>query len=309
MTILIFGSTGFLGSHLIPKIASSNLDHVALSSKDGNLERFENVRSLLEFYKPEIVVNLAAYSGGIGANRKYPADFYYRNSLITAHVYEAAAKVGCVRKIIYPIGGCSYPASATSPINEEQLWGGFPHEASAAYSTAKMMGTVAATAYEKQYGISSQLLIPGNMYGEFDNFSLEDAHVVPALIRKFFEASKSAASSVVTWGSGIAKRDFVYAGDVAEVTLQLIVSRQIYPIMNISTGTTTSIRELVETISAVAGFDGEIVWDKDKGDGQLVKIFDTRRMERLGFCCSTAIDFGIKRTYDWYSANWSEARN
>jgi len=142
---------------------------------------------MFEDIRPNVVVHLAAYSGGIGANRAYPADFYFRNTLLTALTFEEAARRK-VDKLIYTMGGCSYPAAAISPIGEDQLFRGYPQPESAGYSTAKMMGVVAARSYSQQYGLNSTVLIPGNLYGEFDNFRNNESHVVPAMIRRYFEA-------------------------------------------------------------------------------------------------------------------------
>jgi len=148
-----------------------------------------------------VLIHLAAYVGGIGANREWPAKFFYRNILLTSLAFEAAARHR-IQKLVYPMGGCSYPAKATSPIGEDQMWQGYPQAESAAYSTAKKMGLVASDAYRQEFGLNSAVLIPGNMYGEFDNFRLKESHVVPALIRRFYEAKISGAREVVCWGTG-----------------------------------------------------------------------------------------------------------
>lgn len=308
MRIMILGSKGFLGTHLARVLARTTHEVIHVDRSFGNLENFDDAYNLLSEMKPRVVVHLAAYSGGIGANDLFPADFYFRNTVLTANIFEAASRIGSIRKIIYPIGGCSYPANVSSPISEDQLWQGFPHVTSAAYSTSKMMGTVAAMAYEKQYGLSTQLLIPGNMYGEFDNFSLRDSHVIPALIRKFSNAVKENAKTISVWGSGKAQRDFVYAGDVASIIAKLIPLERSVPIMNISSGEAVTIRELVGHVAEVTGFAGEVHWDETKGDGQLVKIFDTSRMRSAGFSCGTSLRDGLLQTYQWFCDNISIAR-
>ena len=169
---------------------------------------------MFEDISPDVVVHLAAYSGGIGANRTYPADFYFRNTLLTALTFEEAARRK-VDKLIYTMGGCSYPATATSPIDEDQLFCGYPQRESAGYSAAKMMGVVAARSYRQQYGLNATVLIPGNLYGEFDNFENDELHVVPAMVRRYFEAMHAGVPEVQMWGTGAPTRDFTYAGDVA----------------------------------------------------------------------------------------------
>ena len=263
---------------------------------------------MLSDYKPDVVVHYAAYSGGIAANRAYPADFYFRNTVLTALMFEAAARHK-VRKLVYPMGGCSYPAKATSPIGEDQLWGGFPQSESAPYSTSKMMGTVAAASYRRQYGLDAVVVIPGNMYGEYDNFHPLDSHVVPAMIRRYHEAMLNRSQEVVMWGTGRPERDFVYAADVAALIPYFIEEYHEEQPVNLSSGTRTSVRELAETIAELTGFRGRIVWDTSKPDGQMVKIFDTTRMAGLGLACSTPLREGLARTVRWFAANYAGAQD
>jgi GDP-L-fucose synthase len=306
--VLLTGASGFLGRHTRPVLeARYGRDNVVtVSSRDCDLMDRAQVDRLLGETKPEIVVHYAAYSGGIGANRTYPADFYYRNTILTAHMFDAAARHG-VRKLVYPMGGCSYPATATSPIDEAQLWRGYPQQESAGYSTAKMMGTVAATSYRAQHGLDASVVIPGNMYGEYDNFDRQASHVVPAMIRRYYEAMRDGASQVVMWGTGRPQRDFVYAGDVA-ATIPFFIEEFPEPgPVNISSGTGVAIRELATTIADLVGFGGEIVWDETKPDGQRVKIFAVERLHELGLTCPTALRDGLSRTIRWFAANYAGA--
>lgn len=250
-------------------------------------------------HKPDVVVHLAGYVGGIGANRAYPADFYYRNTLLTAHVFHQSAISG-VRKLIYPFGGCSYPAKAASPIGEDQLWQGYPQPESAPYSTAKMMGVVASEAYRRQYGLGSVPLIPGNMYGEYDNFRRNESHVVPALVRRVHEARESGAAEITAWGTGKPVRDFVYAGDVARLIPWFIENYDSSQPVNLSSGVATPIRTLTETVCRLSDFPGTLEWDTTKPDGQMVKVFDVTRMRSLGLDCPTPLEEGLRRTIAWY---------
>ncbi|MDE2291890.1 MAG: NAD-dependent epimerase/dehydratase family protein, partial [Elusimicrobia bacterium] len=245
--ILVTGASGFLGRHLTPLLKDAyGPDAVtALSSKDYDLMDPPQVARMFRERRPDVVFHLAAYSAGIGANREFPADFYYRNTLLTALVFEQAARAK-VSKLVYPMGGCSYPADAKSPIGESQLWRGFPQADSAGYSTAKMMGTVASLTYRKQYGLDSAVVVPGNMYGEYDNFRLAESHVIPALVRRFHEARTQGRDSVTLWGTGRPTRDFVYAGDVARCLLHFVGHYGSSEPVNISSGTSVSIRELAE---------------------------------------------------------------
>lgn len=306
--IVVTGATGFLGRHIVPIFENRyGADAVVgVSSRDYDLMDPTAVRRLFEDLRPDAIVHLAAYVGGIGANREYPASFFYRNTLLTALMFEAAAERG-LAKLIYPMGGCSYPARAQSPIGEGQMWEGYPQKESAAYSTAKKMGLVAAEAYRQQRGLSSVVVIPGNMYGEFDNFRYEESHVVPALIRRYWEAKLNGAPEVMAWGTGRATRDFVYAGDVAALFPFFLEEYDSTEPVNLSSGSTTSIRELTETIRELTGYEGEIAWDASKPDGQLEKIFDVTRMKELGLACPTTLRVGLERTIAWFGANYATA--
>lgn len=306
MKILLTGASGFLGRHTLPVLVRryGHDNIIAVSSRDADLMDRAAVDRLLGDHRPEVIVHLAAYSGGIGANRAYPADFYFRNTVLSALMFDAAARYK-IRKMVYPIGGCSYPAKASSPISEAQLWTGFPQAESAPYSTAKMMGTVAAFSYRRQYGLSTSVIIPGNMYGEYDNFHPLDSHVAPAMIRRYYEAGLNTADEVVMWGTGRPERDFVYAGDVARTIPYFIEQYDSDDWVNISSGVRTPIRELADTISELVGYKGRISWDTSKPDGQMVKIFDTKRMINLGLSCSTSLRDGLARTIAWFAQHYA----
>lgn len=304
--ILLTGASGFLGRHTRPvlegRYGAANV--VSVSSANYDLMDRRAVDAMFEAVKPDIVVHYAAYSGGIGANSAFPADFYFRNTILTANVFDAAVRAG-VKKLVYPMGGCSYPAAARSPIDESQLFQGFPQKESAGYSTAKMMGVVAAQSYRKQYGLNATVIIPGNMYGEYDNFHPRDSHVVPAMIRRYYEAKLNNAPFVEMWGTGAPERDFVYAGDVARMVPFFIESFDESGPVNISSGTRTPIKELAITIAKVAGYEGDIRWDTSKPDGQMVKIFDTAKMSSLGLSCPTPLSEGLERTAAWLAKNYA----
>ena len=304
--ILLTGSSGFLGRHTRPVLeARYGVDNVvAVSSHDYDLMNPHQVESMFVAAQPNVVVHYAAYSGGIGANRAYPADFYFRNTVLTALTFDAAARHK-VEKLVYPMGGCSYPAKAKSPIGEDQLWQGFPQAESAPYSTAKMMGFVAAQSYKTQYGLNATVIVPGNLYGEYDNYSKLDSHVIPAMIRRYHEAKLEGVQQVEMWGTGRPERDFVYAGDVAKLLPFFIEDYNDIGPINLSSGVATSIKTLANTIARLVGFQGEIVWDATKPDGQMVKIFDPTKLNKLGLACATPLEEGIKRTVRWFAANYA----
>jgi len=306
-SILVTGATGFLGRHtmlaLTREYGEQNVK--GISSKDYDLMDPKQVDKALSNYKPDVVIHLAAYSGGIGANRTYPADFYFRNTILTALMFEYSHRHK-VKKLVYPMGGCSYPAKAKSPITVDQMWEGFPQSESAPYSLAKKMGIIASQSYHTQYGLTSTVIVPGNMYGQYDNFELLNSHVVPAMIRRYYEARLKHAHEVVMWGSGKPTRDFVYAADVAATFPYFIEASEISGPINISSGTRTSIRNLAELIAELTGFEGSIKWDAEKPDGQIDKIFSTEKLRSLGLGCSTPLREGLKLTIDWFAKSYNE---
>jgi GDP-L-fucose synthase len=254
---------------------------------------------MLDKFKPDAVIHLAARVGGIIANAKYPADFFYENIVINTHMFDAAYRAG-VKKFLTTIGGCSYPAKVPSPIHEDSMWDGYPQMESAPYSIAKKMMLVQSEAYRRQHGFNSVVLIPGNLYGEYDNFDEEYSHVIPALIRRFLEAKEKGASSIACYGSGRPTRDFVYVGDVAALIPWFLLNYHASEPVNISSGTRTTIRELSETVREVVGFQGEITWDTSKPDGQMDKIFSVERLHQLGLNCPTRLKDGLRKTVDWF---------
>ncbi|MFH0880837.1 MAG: GDP-L-fucose synthase [Lentisphaerota bacterium] len=299
--ILVTGATGFLGRHIVPVLKSTypESEVLGVGRKDYDLLEPDAAGKMLKEIQPGVVVHLASKVGGIIANKKYPADFYYENILLNTTTFHACFKAG-VSKLITFMGGCSYPSTATSPIGEDQMWNGFPQKESAPYSAAKKMLIVQSESYRRQYGFNSLVLVPGNVYGEFDNFNEEYSHVIPALIRRFQEARERGDKEIVCYGSGRPTRDFVYAGDVAALIPWFLERYDSSEPVNISSGTRTPIRELAESVQQAAGFEGRIVWDTSKPDGQMDKIFAVNRLHSLGLSCNTPLQEGLRRTMDWF---------
>ncbi len=298
--ILVTGASGFLGHHVLAALQeATTADLVPVHRADYDLlDPAATVRMLAEV-RPDAVVHLAAKVGGIIANKDYPADFFFENNVINTWIFEACRKAG-VKKLVTFMGGCSYPADAVSPIGENQIWNGYPQPESAPYSVAKKLLLIQSDAYRRQYGLNSIVLIPGNVYGEYDNFNWEYAHVIPAMIRRFSEACDAGTQSVTCYGSGQPTRDFVYACDVARLVPWFLEHYDQSDPVNISTGTRTSIRELAETVARITGFAGDIQWDTSQPDGQRDKIFAVDRLHGLGLRCDTSLADGIQRTVDWY---------
>lgn len=300
--ILVTGSTGFLGHHVMPRIkeAFPEAEIIGLGRKDYDLLEPGAPAVMLRDIQPDCVVHMAAKSGGIITNKKRPADFFYDNLVMNTHTLHESWKAG-VKKFITFMGGCSYPSDATSPIGEDQMWKGYPQIESAGYSVAKKMLITQSWAYRVQHDFNSIVLIPGNVYGEWDNFNLEEAHVIPALIRKYMEAQERGDPTMTAFGTGRPTRDFVYAGDVAATIPWFMQHYDSSEPINISAGRRISIRELAETVKKVTGFEGEIVWDTSKPDGQIDKIFDVKKLNALGLSCETTLEEGLGRTAEWFA--------
>lgn len=304
MKILVTGSSGFLGRNLVPKLCDAGHEVIGLDSRSGDLTDLKTFTNLLTFHNPEIIIHLAGKVGGIQANRALPASFFYINQSITTNLFEAARHIDA--RIYITIGGCSYPGNSRSPINEEQMWEGYPQADSAPFSVAKKTAITAADAYRSQFGINSKVIVPGNMYGPFDNFRTSESHVVPALIRKFYEAKMSGAKSIPIWGTGNATRDFVFVGDVARMITKLINIENIPNLINLSSGTEITIRGLAEILRKIIAPDVRLDFDINAPEGQLHKIFSTDKMRSLGLNAEITLEEGLRITYEWLIDQFAE---
>ena len=306
--VLVTGASGFMGSNLVPLLCATGCEVITPSRSEYDLLEQSQVRQLLSETRPDIVFHLAGLIGGILANKQYPADFCYQNLSMGTMMLHESWQAG-VEKYIALIGGCSYPATAPSPIAETELWNGYPQAESAAYSVAKKMSVVQAQAYRQQHGFNAIVLVPGNVYGPHDNFDLENSHVIPALIRKFHEARLNGQSEVIAWGSGKPTRDFVYIADACAAILLAAEKYNSGDIINLSSGVQITIKELVETVADLVGYQRNIRWDTTKPDGQMYKGFDVTRMHnQLGYHCQTSLRAGLEKTIAWFQSNYAEAR-
>jgi GDP-L-fucose synthase len=299
--IVVTGGAGFLGRHVVESFAGHDPASIVIPrSRDYDLKDQAAVRRLYGDARPDIVVHLAAVVGGIGANRLNPGRFFYENALMGLHlIHEALA--ARVKKVVLLGSICSYPKYTPVPFQECELWNGYPEETNAPYGLAKRMLLVQAQAYREQYGLNAITLMPVNLYGPHDNFDLESSHVIPALIRKAIEAREMRASKMVVWGSGNVSREFLYVRDAAEA---IVTATRCYdgpePV-NLGTGREIMIRDLVELIRRECNYQGELVYDSSKPDGQPRRCLDVNRAKELfGWQAKTSFEQGLHQTVAWY---------
>jgi len=299
--VLITGGTGFLGSFVVERVKTLGCPDVFTPrSREYDLRHEAEVVRLLGDTRPDIVLHLAAVVGGIGANRDNPGRFLYDNLIMGALLMEQARLAG-VRKFLTVGTICSYPKFTPVPFHEDDLWNGYPEETNAPYGLAKKMLLVQGQAYRQQYGFNAIHLLPVNLYGPRDNFDPSSSHVIPALIKKCFDAIDSRASTLPVWGTGRATREFLYAADAAE---GIVLAAERYdgsePV-NLGAGFEISIKDLAELIARLTGFTGTIVWDSTKPDGQPRRSLDTSRAQQFfGFRAHTGFEEGLKHTIEWY---------
>jgi len=302
--ILVTGGAGFLGSFVIEKLLERGVKRENLRiprSRNCDLRRWENCVKAVDGI--DIVIHLAARVGGIGFNMKYPAELFYDNAIIGIQLMEAAKKAG-VEKFVAVGTVCAYPKFTPVPFKEEDFWNGYPEETNAPYGLAKKTLLVQAQAYRKQYGFNAIYLIPVNLYGPRDHFDPEDAHVIPALIVKFFDAKRKGEEKVIAWGTGMASREFLYVEDAAE---GIVLATERYdrgePV-NLGSGKEIMIRDLVRLIKDMVGYEGELVWDTLRPEGQPKRMLDTSKAKvEFGFEAKTPFEVGLRKTIDWYREN------
>ncbi len=304
--ILVTGGAGFLGQHVVQILQDRRSKEIVVPRrKEYDLTRETAVEQLYRDTRPEVVIHLAAVVGGIGANRVNPGRFLYENLVMGAMLMEYARQAGTEKFV--GIGTiCAYPKYTPVPFREEDFWNGYPEETNAPYGLAKKMLLVQGQAYREQYDFHSIYLLPVNMYGPGDNFDLESSHVIPALIRKCIEATERGEREIVCWGDGTPTREFLYVEDCAEA-IALATERYDSPDpVNIGAGFEISIKDLVNLIAQLTGFQGRIVWDTTKPNGQPRRSLDTTRAEReFGFHAHTTLRDGLKHTVKWYRENRS----
>jgi GDP-L-fucose synthase len=302
--ICVTGGAGFLGSFLREGLANRGAVNVFVPQiEEYDLVNPTDIQRMLDASKPDIIIHLAALAGGIGANRARPADFFYINLMMGVQLIHEAWKRG-VSKFVAIGTVCAYPKFTPVPFKEENLWNGYPEETNAPYGLAKKMLLVQAQAYRQQYGFNAIYLLPVNLYGPKDNFNLETSHVIPALVRKCIEAQERGDKEVVLWGDGSPTREFLFAGDAADGILAATEFYDGSEPVNIGAGQEISIKHLAELIAQLTGYEGKLVWDTTKPNGQPRRGLDTSRAaEYFGWRARVPFEEGLRRTIDWYRAN------
>jgi GDP-L-fucose synthase len=298
--IYVAGHNGLVGSALVRLLKKEGYNQVLTASRqEVDLTNQQAVADFFSREKPEYVFLAAAKVGGIMANSTYPADFIYDNTMIAGNIIHNAWKNN-VKKLLFLGSSCIYPKLAEQPIKEEALLTGALETSNDAYAVSKIAGIKMCEAFNKQYGTKFISVMPTNLYGQNDNFDLNNSHVLPALIRKFHEGKLKNLKQVTVWGTGNAVREFLYVDDLAAACLYLLQNYENGKIVNIGTGVGISIKELAAAIAKVVGYRGEIVYDHSKPDGTPVKVNDVSYLTSLGWQAKTDLLTGLKMTYDWF---------
>lgn len=297
--VVVTGGTGFLGTRLVNELKKRGIRHVrALSSSDYDLRTLEGSRRAVQH--ADVIIHLAANVGGIGYNREHPAEMYYDNILMGAQLMHEAWKAK-VEKFVALGTICCYPKFTPVPFKETNIWNGYPEETNAPYGLAKKMLLVQAQAYRQQYGFNAIFLLPVNLYGPGDNFDPASSHVIPALIRRIWEAKQQGKSTITVWGTGKATREFLYVDDAVRAIILATEQYDQPAPVNIGAGFEISIRDLVEKIRKIIGYKGNIVWDTKKPDGQPRRRLDVSVARKaFGFKANVSFEKGLKQTIRWY---------
>ncbi|HET8542011.1 MAG TPA: GDP-L-fucose synthase [Anaeromyxobacter sp.] len=302
--VVVTGGAGFLGSFVVEELRRRGAREIAIPrSKEYDLVQMDAVKALYRDARPTIVLHLAARVGGIGANRDNPGKFFYDNLMMGVQLIEVGREVG-LKKLVALGTICAYPKFCPVPFKEEDLWNGYPEETNAPYGLAKKMLLVQSAAYRQQYGFDSIVLFPVNLYGPRDNFDLRTSHVIPALVRKCVEARERGERKIVVWGTGAASREFLHARDAAEGIVAAAERYEKSEAVNLGAGFELRIRDLVPLVAKACRFEGEIVWDATKPDGQPRRMLDTSKaLRELGWKARIPFEDGLRETVEWFEQN------
>lgn len=298
--VMVTGGAGFLGSFLVERLQADKARVFIPTIEEYDLTEQDEVRKMFREHPAEYVFHLAVTGGGIGFMQKNPGKSFYDNIMMDTLVMEESRKSGAEKFI--GIGTvCSYPKICPIPFKEADLWNGFPEETNAPYGLSKKMMIIQSFGYRQQYGFNSINLLQVNLYGPRDNFRPESSHVIPALIRKCLEAKDKGEKEIVVWGSGNAGREFLYVEDATEGILLAAEKYNESDPVNLGCGQEIKIRDLVRIITKQTQYEGEVIWDKSKPDGQPVRCLDVSKAKDIfGFVAKTPFEAGLKKTIEWY---------
>jgi GDP-L-fucose synthase len=306
--IYVAGHRGLVGGAVVRNLQSRGFANLLCRThRELDLTEQSSVRQFFERERPQAVILAAARVGGIHANNSRPAEFIRDNLLMQDHVIDAAYRVG-VEKFVFLGSSCIYPKLAPQPIHEDSLLTGPLEPTNEWYAIAKIAGLKQCQAYRRQYGFNAISLMPTNLYGPGDNFDLQNSHVLPALIRRFHEAKARGDATFTVWGTGTPRREFLHVDDMADAVVHLLLTYDDEPIVNVGWGEDLTIRELAETVAAVVGFGGRLVFDSSKPDGTPRKLLDTSRLSSLGWKPKIRLRAGIEQTYAWFKEHAAEVR-
>jgi GDP-L-fucose synthase len=298
--VIVTGGTGFLGRHVAAELRVAGAQVLALGSDHYDLRHRKGVDQMLRDLRPDAVIHLAASVGGIGANREAPGRFFYENAIMGIELIEACRVFG-VGKVLVSGTVCAYPKCTPLPFREDDLWAGYPEETNAPYGIAKKALLVQCQAYREQYGMNAIYVLPVNLYGPHDNFDLNSSHVIPAMIRKFGESAERGDATVTLWGDGSPTREFLHVNDAARAFRLALERYDGAEPVNIGSGEEISIRDLANLIAQVVGFEGQIVWDTSKPNGQPRRKLDTSRaLSAFNFESTIPLHVGIRQLTQWY---------
>ena len=295
--VWVAGHRGMVGSAVCRQLENEDCNIIKAGRDEVNLVNQAEVNDWMNAVKPDAIVLAAAKVGGIQANKNFPVDFLYENLMIEANIIHAA-HLNKVERLLFLGSSCIYPRLADQPIKEDSLLSGALEPTNEWYAIAKITGIKLIQAYRKQYGYDWISAMPTNLYGPGDNYDLESSHVLPALLRKFHEAKISNSSDVMVWGSGKPLREFMHCDDLAGALLFLLKNYSDYEHINVGSGNEVSIRELVEIIAKVVGYEAKITWDEQKPDGTPRKLMDSTKLQRLGWDGGRSLFDGIFHTYN-----------
>jgi GDP-L-fucose synthase len=306
--IYVAGHRGLVGSALVRSLKNHGFGNLIVRSHNElDLTEQSAVRKFFDDARPEAVIMAAARVGGIHANNSHPAGFLRDNLLIQDNVIDAAYRSG-VAKFVFLGSSCIYPKMAPQPLKEDYLLTGSLEPTNEWYAIAKIAGIKMCQAYRREFGFDAISLMPTNLYGPGDNFDLQNAHVLPALIRKFHEAKFRNEKNVEIWGTGTPRREFLHVDDLADAVIYLLQNYDAEPIVNIGWGEDLTIRELAEMIMSVIGYTGALTFDHSKPDGTPRKLLDVSRLQTLGWCPQITLRAGIENTYAWFKEHTADAR-